>query len=210
MAASFNGRDLQGWKMHPDQPGNWVVENGTIVCTADPRSHLFTERGDFQDFILRAEVRLNANANSGITVCTPFELREPETPRVSTPNGYEVQLAAGQHLDGRRQYLSGGVIGVANTMKVNLIEEGRWHRVTIKVHADQLETWIDDVQTLSVHDPQRRYNGGHIALQVYLPGTKAEFRKIELRRLPPPPVTPPASDPPVISDAPVSGPQNGT
>ena len=27
----FNGRDLRGWKQHPESTGKWNVENGAIV-----------------------------------------------------------------------------------------------------------------------------------------------------------------------------------
>src|SRR5262249_6607228 len=33
----FNGKDLTGWKTHPDQPGDWKVENGVLIGRG-PRS----------------------------------------------------------------------------------------------------------------------------------------------------------------------------
>ena len=27
----FNGKDLTGWKTHPDDPGDWKVENSILV-----------------------------------------------------------------------------------------------------------------------------------------------------------------------------------
>jgi hypothetical protein len=36
----FNGTDLDGWKPHPDQPGDWRVENGILVGHVAKASHL--------------------------------------------------------------------------------------------------------------------------------------------------------------------------
>ncbi|HUQ71135.1 MAG TPA: family 16 glycoside hydrolase, partial [Planctomycetaceae bacterium] len=176
----FNGRDLTGWKQHPQQPGDWHVENGVLVGTGAV-SHLFTKRSDFHDFEFRCDVRLNANGNSGVFLRTPFAMAEPGKTGTS-PAGYEVQLVEGNHLDPKQQYLSGGLIPIANPISANLIHAGQWHKVRVKAVGDQFDVWIDDVQTVSATDPtSRRYRGGHLALQVWTPGTKAEFRNIEVR-----------------------------
>ena len=60
----FNGKDLAGWKTHPDQPGGWTVEAGNLVGRGQLAHHLFTERGDFEDFHLRAELKLMAHPGS--------------------------------------------------------------------------------------------------------------------------------------------------
>ncbi|OYW13072.1 MAG: hypothetical protein B7Z55_17470, partial [Planctomycetales bacterium 12-60-4] len=107
----FNGRDLAGWLTHPQQPGGWHVENESIVGTGAV-THLFTERNDYQDFEFRGEVRMNEDGNSGVFVRTPFELTAAD-PRISSPPGYEVQLVAGNHVDSRDMYRSGGLIPLA-------------------------------------------------------------------------------------------------
>src|SRR5919204_474003 len=55
----FNGKDLTGWKTHPDQPGDWRVENGVLIGRG-PLSHLFSERGDYENFHLRVEAKINS------------------------------------------------------------------------------------------------------------------------------------------------------
>src|SRR5262245_10472324 len=44
----FNGKDLTGWKTHPDSPGKWRVEDGILIGSGKA-SHLFSERGDYQE-----------------------------------------------------------------------------------------------------------------------------------------------------------------
>src|SRR5882724_1569668 len=46
----FNGKDLTGWKTHPDDKARWKVEDGAIVGEG-PAGHLFSEKGDYTNFI---------------------------------------------------------------------------------------------------------------------------------------------------------------
>ena len=47
----FNGDDLTGWKVHPDDKAKWKVVDGTLVGSG-PSGHLFSERGDYTKFSL--------------------------------------------------------------------------------------------------------------------------------------------------------------
>ncbi len=178
----FNGRDLDGWMTHPQQPGNWRVEDGAIVGSG-PVSHLFTARDDLVDFELRGEVRLNEGGNSGVFLRTPLAFADSQPP--TCPAGYELQLAEGRHLDPRQQYLSGGLIPIANPVSSNQIHARKWYKFRVLANGDHLETWIDNVKTVSATDPQTaRYRGGHLALQVWTDQTHVEFRNLEVRNFP--------------------------
>src|SRR6478736_1432650 len=59
----FNGKDLTGWKTHPNNPGKWRVENGMIVSRGRQVSHLFTARDDYQDFQFRIEAKISDKGN---------------------------------------------------------------------------------------------------------------------------------------------------
>jgi serine/threonine protein kinase len=88
----FNGQDLTGWKFHPDHPGHWEVQNG-ILRGSKRQSHLFTERGDYKNFHLRAEVKINQGGDSGILFRAPLELRPGRTPtEFGIPGCYEAEL----------------------------------------------------------------------------------------------------------------------
>src|SRR5438270_375335 len=60
----FNGKDLTGWKTHPADKAKWEVVDGAIVGTGPP-GHLFSERGDYENFIFRVEAKINDGGNSG-------------------------------------------------------------------------------------------------------------------------------------------------
>src|ERR1700682_5755881 len=83
--ALFNGKDLTGWKSHPDSKAKWEVVDGCITASG-PASHLFTERGDYADFICRYEAKINDGGNSGQYFRAQFGS--------SWPKGYEAQINA--------------------------------------------------------------------------------------------------------------------
>src|SRR5207247_1480947 len=60
----FNGKDLTGWKTHPDDKATWEVKEGVLVGTG-PAGHLFSERGDYVNFRFRIEAKINDKGNSG-------------------------------------------------------------------------------------------------------------------------------------------------
>src|SRR5262245_18610357 len=91
----FNGKDLTGWKIHPDpnkrdiqevitkagaiygktKDGKEVplcrVEDGVLVGSG-PASHLFSQRDDYENFHYRVEAMINDMGNSGQYFRTAF------------------------------------------------------------------------------------------------------------------------------------------
>jgi hypothetical protein len=93
----FNGKDLTGWKTHPTQPGNWQVDQDGVLVGTGPQtvSHLFSERGDFENFHLRTEARINFRGkqgvyfgNSGIYFRSRFAIDLGTPPNPAYPTGY--------------------------------------------------------------------------------------------------------------------------
>jgi hypothetical protein len=79
----FNGKDLTGWKTHPDDKAKWEVKDGAIVGSG-PAGHLFSERGDYENFHLKFEVKINDKGNSGQYFRATFAK--------AFPPGYEAQI----------------------------------------------------------------------------------------------------------------------
>src|SRR6185436_12707940 len=71
----FNGANLDGWTYHPSQRGEWYVENGELISRG-AKSHLFTQRGDFENFHLQVEFNINAKGNSGVFLRSHFDLTD--------------------------------------------------------------------------------------------------------------------------------------
>ncbi len=165
----FNGKDLTGWTVK--RGGRWRVVNGAL--TGEGRqSYLVTERDDFDDFHLRAEVKLNDDANSGLY----FRVGEP----LSISNDYEVQLTT----NGQWQYQTGSLYGDAKADKRPDIKPDKWFKVEIIAAGKHIRILIDGEETLDYRESRPNRNAkGRIALQHQNQKTKVFFRKIEIRNI---------------------------
>src|SRR5262245_7605138 len=81
----FNGSDLTGWKTHPDDKAKWEVKDGILIGSG-PVGHLYSEKGDYTNFIFRIEAQINDKGNSGQMFRTNFQK--------GFPKGYEAQINA--------------------------------------------------------------------------------------------------------------------
>jgi formylglycine-generating enzyme required for sulfatase activity/serine/threonine protein kinase len=166
----FDGTSLSGWRTHSDQPGDWKVENRLLVGSGRV-SHLFTKRGDYENFHLRFEAKVNAGGDSGVIFRAPFGIK----PGWKGPLGFEAQIATktGTVLEG--QDVFGDPSG---------IPPGTWFTGEVIAAGPQIIVRIDGRTTANFEDAERLYTKGHIALQVWNPQTVVQFRKIEIKELP--------------------------
>ena len=179
----FNGKDLTGWKTHPKQPGNWRVNEEGILVGSGPTgvSHLYTVRGDYTNFELRLEARVNKGGFSGVYVRTPFGPAYP----ANNPNwlvGYNIKMD--------KDRLGGLIVADAKNEKVerDLIPEdllGKWLTLEVTALDNRVTVKLGGKTTIDHIDKKRQFTKGHIALQQHSGGTVAEFRKIEIKELPP-------------------------
>src|SRR5439155_12120971 len=80
-----NGKDLSGWKTHKDDKAKWEVKDGAIYSSG-PVGHLYSERGDYVNFIYRMEAKINDHGNSGQYFRAQYSR--------GFPPGYEAQINA--------------------------------------------------------------------------------------------------------------------
>ncbi len=179
----FNGKNLSGWQTHSSQPGNWRVENGLLVGSGGKGagvSHLYTVRDDYRDFHLRMEARL-INGSSGVCFRAPFGPTFPE----KTPNWLGAYNAK---IDKTRfgGLLVDGVPGrTLQRDQVLPYEFGQWITFEILVRGNHIEIKVNGMKTADYVDREKTYTSGRIALQQHGPQTVIEFRKIEIKKLPP-------------------------
>ena len=171
----FNGKNLEGWKVFPRGTGGWKVEDGVLVSGGDKASHLFTDRGDFTDFHVRAEVMINEGGNSGLYFRTQFG--------PGFPKGYEAQINS-THRDPIK---TGSLYGFPKeaektVIKKILVKPDEWftyevlckgNHITIKVNG---ETTVNNFE-----DKEKRFAKGHFALQHHHKGNRVKVRKFEVR-----------------------------
>lgn len=205
----FNGKDLTGWKIHPNPNGAikditekkvdgkvvaiegmvkgvktplWRVEDGTIIG-GGPSTHLFSDRGDYVDFHFRVEAKLNDKGNSGQYFRTAFG--------PGFPAGYEAQLNAthgdpvktGSLYPDSRTKLKNyrDKITVLNTAPHKADEFFTQEVIAI---GTKITILVNGKKTIEFDDTDALFKKGHFALQAHDPGSIMTFRKIEVKELP--------------------------
>ena len=175
----LNGKDLTGWKTHPDDKAKWSVKDGCIFGEG-PAGHLFSERGDYENFRFRVEAKINDKGNSGQYFRTQFG--------PGFPKGYEAQINAthGDKIRTGSLYPSFGKLSESDRAKIlvlNTAPHGPDEFFTQEVIADgpHIRILVNGKQTIDWTDPNNTFTKGHFALQGHDPGTVVMFKKIEYK-----------------------------
>jgi hypothetical protein len=205
----FNGKDLTGWKIHDKPSGSivevikhekagkvvgydgklkdgktvklWEVKDG-ILIGGGPPSHLFSERGDYQNFHYRVEAKINDGGNSGQYFRTEFG--------PNFPKGYEAQINA-THKD---QVRTGSLYPAGELKqfrdKITVLKNAphkpdEWFTQEVIVNGNHIIILVNGKKTVDFKDPENRYPKGHFALQGHDPGSVMQFKKVEVKELPP-------------------------
>lgn len=182
--ALFNGKDLTGWKTHPDDKAKWEVQAGEIVGTG-PAGHLFSERGDYKNFKFRMEVSISDKGNSGQYFRTKFAK--------AFPPGLEAQINS-THGDKVR---TGSLYGVKGCLVYEqLVKPDTWFTQEVTAIGDHVVVKVNGKETVNVKlpadalsfsagkFPASSFKEGHFAIQQHDPGSKVKIRKIEVIELP--------------------------
>jgi hypothetical protein len=190
----FNGKDLTGWKWHPDSPGKWEVKDGCIVGSGEKASHLFTDRGDYQNFDYIIEAKISDKGNSGQYFRAKFAK--------GYPPGYEAQINS-THSD----YIRTGSLYPNVFKKLTKDEKDKlivtdqlhkpdeWFTQEVIAKGNHIRILVNGKQTVDFIDNNNTYTKGHLAIQghdafkdkatgKFIP-TIITVRKVAVKELPP-------------------------
>ncbi|HYV37369.1 MAG TPA: DUF1080 domain-containing protein [Gemmataceae bacterium] len=192
----FNGKDLTGWKTHPKSPGKWEVKDGCIVGSGEQASHLFTERGDYENFEYRLEVKINDKGNSGQYFRAEFG------PGYSP--GYEAQINAthsdviktGSLYPGAALKLTKAEqakMTATTVIKEQLHKPDEWFTQLVIANGNHIQIFVNGNKTVDYKDEKNTFTKGHLAIQGHdamKAGGKVypcivHVRKAEVKELPP-------------------------
>jgi hypothetical protein len=183
----FNGKDLTGWKDHPESKSKFVVkENGELNVTSTGRGCIESEQ-QYGDFILQLECISHApSLNSGIFFrCIPGEFM----------NGYESQIHNGYRDGDRSQPVDCGTGGIFRRVNARLVNasDKEWFTKTIIAAGPQTSVWVNGYQVTDWTDERKpdpnprkglRLEPGAISLQAHDPTTNLRFRNLKIAELP--------------------------
>jgi hypothetical protein len=193
----FNGKDLTGWKAHPKNPGKWRVESGAIVSGGMEVSHLFSDRGDYENFHYKIEAKISDKGNSGQYFRAKFA--------PGYPPGYEAQINSNSFdaiktgslypsfkipKEDRAEILKKILI------KEELVPPDTWFTQEVIANGNHIIIKVNGKTTVDFVDKSNTFTRGHFALQQHtgfkkktIDGKDIEtvlhVRKVEVKELPP-------------------------
>ncbi|AYB35472.1 3-keto-disaccharide hydrolase [Chryseolinea soli] len=173
----FNGKDLTGWKVAGTE--KWYVEKGEMICESGPDKaygYLVSER-EFKNFELTIEFKQESNGNSGVFFHCGIE--------GTTISGWQAEVAPLNHHTGGiyESYGRGWLIQPAAD-KEKVLKEGEWNTMVVRVVGDEVNTFLNGVQMITLKDEKIGAGTGKIALQIHDGGgVKVRWRKVEIKAL---------------------------
>jgi hypothetical protein len=188
LAPLFNGKDLAGWKDHPESKSKFSVnDKGELHVTSTGRGCIESE-AQFADFVLQLECISHApSLNSGLFFrCIPGEFM----------NGYESQIHNGIKGGDRTQAVDGGTGGIFRRVNARLVNanDKEWFTKTIVAAGPHVSVWVNGYQVTDWTDERKpdknprsglRLEKGTLQLQGHDPTTDLSFRNLRARELAP-------------------------
>ena len=191
-AQLFNGRDLSGWLRSPKPAGEWTVRDGVIQARTSFRDYLFTERGNYRNFHLRVEAKINRGGDGGLL----FRCEHGLGSKFGTVRGYESEV--NDTPKAPRGTLWTGPEGPNNSVpaKPGPDRSDKWFVQEVIATDGRIVVKLDGEIVLNHLDDPEHYTRGHIALQVWGETTELSVRKVEVMELPSPPAPDAATNAP--------------
>lgn len=173
----FNGKDLSGWINYGRE--KWYVEDGLLVCESGPYKeygYLGTEQ-KFKDFDLSLEFKQEANGNSGV-----FFRSSIEGVKIT---GWQAEVAPkGHHTGGIYESYGRGWLIQPTAALDHVLKENDWNIMRIRCVGDEVTTWLNGIEMITLKDEKIGQAEGRIALQIHDGGgIKVRWRNIRIKRL---------------------------
>ncbi len=178
----FNGKDLTGWKTYGTE--KWYVEDGLLICESGPDKaygYLATEK-HYKNFELNLEFKQEANGNSGVFIRSTIE--------GTKITGWQVEVAQkrtsleGDATGGIYESYGRGWLIKPDMEKDKNLKAGEWNKMKIRVVGDQVTTWLNGVEMVTLTDEKIGQGEGSIALQIHDGGgIKVKWRNLVLKEL---------------------------
>lgn len=170
----FNGKDLTGFKTHPKNPGDWKVVEGVIVGKG-PASHLFSEKGDYENFRYKVVASISDKGNSGQYFRTAFG--------PGFPNGFEAQINS----TGGDPIRTGSLYGQRDCLvKEMLVKPDTWFEQEVIANGDHIIIKVNGKETVNKKFEAGKcpHKKGHFAIQQHDPGSTVKVKSIQVIELP--------------------------
>ncbi len=178
----FDGKTMSGWTMielrGQEGKSKWEVVDGALTGTGNA-SMLYSPKGDYKNYQVRAEIKINDGGNSGFY--------QRWTPEPGFGGGYEAQVDS-THTDPIR---TGSIYGFVHVYR-QWQKPDEWFTYELEVKDDvwrgkpmtSIKVGIDGTELYQFMDFDQSFKSGHFAFQQHDPGSKVQIRKVEVMELP--------------------------
>jgi len=171
----FNGKNLDGWVNHGDE--KWYVENGELICESGPKAaygYLSTEKF-YKNFELTLEFKQENNGNSGVFIRSTVD--------GTKVSGWQVEVAPpNKHTGGIYESYGRGWLIKPAPEKEKTLKMGKWNKLKILANGNNVTSWLNGVEMVSITDEKIGAGEGAVALQIHDGGgIRVKWRKIKLK-----------------------------
>ena len=187
----LDAKSFKDWKVAPESPSARVEESATEkrVVAGDPKrdgkwtftdgvlhgeggvSHIFSPRGDYENFSYSAEVKISDKGNSGEYFRTTFGN--------GFPSGYEAQINS-THTDPVR---SGSLYGFVKVLD-QLVPPDTWFTQEVTAVGNHITIKVNGKTTVDFVDQKSTHAKGHFAFQQHNLGSEVWIRNVRVKELP--------------------------
>lgn len=179
----FNGKDLSGFKKHPDDQATWEVKEG-VLHGSGPKGTLFTERGDYKNFHFRVEAKINEKGNSGQFFRAAFGPAHPAgfEAQINVTHGDRVKsgsLYPGPIL--KKHYTTDELEKAVVTQAPHGVDE--WFTQEVIVDGHHIVIKVNGKTASEFEDSKKVFTQGHLGIQQHDPLSRIMIRKIEVKEL---------------------------
>jgi hypothetical protein len=150
--------------------GKWSFNNGVLHGEGGV-SHIFSPRGDYENFSYSAELKISDKGNSGQYFRTAFGS--------GFPDGYEAQINS-THTDPVR---SGSLYGLAKVTDM-LVPPNTWFTQEVTAVGNHITIKVNGKTTVDFVDEKNRHTKGHFAFQQHNLGSEVWIRNVKVKELP--------------------------
>src|SRR5437763_2152256 len=187
----LDAKSFPEWKVSPDSPsarveetatekrvlagdslrdGRWTFKDGVLHGEGGV-SHIFSPRGDYENFVERAEIKIKDKGNSGQYFRTTFGN--------GFPNGYEAQVNS-THTDPVR---TGSLYGFAKVLDM-LVPPDTWFTQEVTAVGNHITIKVNGKTTVDYVDTKNTHTTGHFAFQQHNLGSEVWIRNVQVKELP--------------------------
>lgn len=173
----FNGKDLTGWVNYGTE--KWYVDNGELVCESGPDKgygYLGTTQ-KFKDFDLTVDFKQSANGNSGIFIRSSIE--------GTKITGWQAEVAPpGNDTGGIYESYGRGWLIKPDPALDKHLKMGEWNTMRVVAKGDNVTTYLNGQQMITLSDEKIGAASGQIALQIHDGGgIKVRWKNLRITKL---------------------------